>query len=528
MFKFAFLFSVCIAERHHPYAYHVLITLPWGGEETKSFMKKLFCVLALAGAFFTSCNEKVDPVDDGKNDDTPPTEQEQPQAPVVSLTAGEATTESLSFVITPENAVSVRYAVYEADATLPTAEQLLTPASGMAGTPADATTADTYTVSGLKYATAYNVVAAASNSVGYSELMTLSMKTATPAAGVSLSLVEAKPESVVFTLAPSYASKAAYVVVEAGAQAPEASYVIENGVHADAAASAEYTVASLTPETSYVIYAAALDLDGANAVLAEPLAVTTAARPMVAPAIGDFYYSDGTWSTELDPAKTPIAIVFYTGIATEFLDNKAYYKTKNGSKMDEFHGYAIALRDADPEFENQYGVIEDGAWWSFWDGNAAPTGVSIEVDDFLGYTNTVAIQSHCITLKKEFSASEDSYPAAYYATRGYEEVCPAPAQSSGWFLPSAYQLKYIWDQVYFNNSGNLKGWLENSFNILADQATPLYRDDAEYWSSTEVIDSSAHTYRAYYVSFDQRQFQAGFVAWYNKNYLMDVRSILAF
>ena len=482
--------------------------------------------MALAGAIFTSCNEKVDtPAGGGEKDPTPaPTEQ----APVVSLTAGEATTESLSFVLTPEHAVSVRYAVYEADATLPTAEQLLTPASGMAGTPADATTADTYVVSGLKYATAYTVVAAASNSVGYSDLMTLSMKTATPAAGVSLSLVEAEPESVVFTLAPSYASKTAYVVVEAGAQSPEASYVIENGVQADAAASAEYTVADLTPETSYVIYAAALDLDGANAVLAEPLAVTTAARPVVAPAIGDFYYSDGTWSTELDPAKTPIAIVFYTGIATEFLDNKAYYKTKDGSKMEDFHGYAIALRDADPEFENQYGVIEDGAWWSFWDGNAAPTGVSVEVDDFLGYTNTVAIQSHCITLKKEFSASEDSYPAAYYATRGYEEVCPAPAQSSGWFLPSAYQLKYIWDQVYFNNSGNLKGWLENSFNILADQATPLYRDDAEYWSSTEVIDSSAHTYRAYYVSFDQRQFQAGFAAWYNKNYLMDVRSILAF
>ena len=196
--------------------------------------------------------------------------------------------------------------------------------------------------------------------------------------------------------------------------------------------------------------------------------------------------------------------------------------------MDEIHGYAIALHDADPEYENQYGVIEDGAWWSFWDGNASPTGVSIEVDDFLGYTNTLAIQSHCIQLKKEFSASDDSYPAAYYATRRYEEVCPAPAQSSGWFLPSAYQLKYIWDQVYFNNSGNLKGWLENSFQVLGNKATPLYRNDAEYWSSTEVIDSSAHTYRAYYVSFDERQFQPGFVAWNNKNYLMDVRSVLVF
>lgn len=480
--------------------------------------------MALAGAIFASCDERIDvPAgDEDKDPITAPTEQ----APALSLTAGEATTESLSFVITPENAVSVRYAVYEADAALPTAEELLTPASGKAGTPADAINADTYVVKGLKYATDYTVVAAAQNAVGYSDLMTVSMKTATPVATVSLALVEAAPEKVIFTLASEYASKAAYLVVEAGSQAPEAAYVLENGVEAEG--SAEYTVTGLTPETAYTIYAAALDLDGANAVISS-LDVTTAVRPLLPPSIGDFYYSDGTWSTDLDPDKTPIAIVFYAGIATEFLDNVAYYKVKDGStKMEEFHGYAIALRDADPEYENQYGVIEDGVWWSFWDGNASPTGVSIEVDDFLGYTNTIAIQSHCITLKKEFSGSEDSYPAAYYATRGYEEVCPAPAQSSGWFLPSAYQLKYIWDQVYFNNSGNLKGWLENSFAILGEDATPLYRTNAEYWTSTEVIDSSAHTYRAYYVSFDDSMFQPGFCAWYNKNYQMDVRSILAF
>ena len=463
---------------------------------------------------------------DTPNQETPDTPKEE-VAPTVTLTAVEATTESVSFVLTPANATSVRYSVYKAGETLPSAEDLLTSSSGCAGTPADATAAETYVVKGLDYCTEYTVVAAAHSSVGYSDVVTLDMKTATPEVTVSLALVEAAAEKVVFTLASEYASKVAYLVAEAGAQAPQAAYVLENGVQVEG--SAEYTVASLTPETAYVVYAAALDLDGANAVLSEALEFTTAARPLVAPAIGDYYYSDGTWSTELDPAKEPIAIVFYTGVATEFFDNVAYYKVKDGStKMNEINGYAIALKDADPEYENQYGVIEDGAWWSFWDGDASPTGVSIEVDDFLGYTNTLAIQSHCIQLKKEFSASEDSYPAAYYATRGYEEICPAPAQSSGWFLPSAYQLKYIWDQVYFNNSGNLKGWLENSFQVLGEKATPLYRNDAEYWSSTEVIDSSAHTYRAYYVSFDERQFQAGFVAWYNKNYLMDVRSVLVF
>ena len=474
-----------------------------------------------------SCEEiPQEETPDTPNQETPDTPKED-VPPTVTLTAGEATTESLSFVLTPANATSVRYAVYKADQALPTAEDLLTSSSGSAGTPADATVAETYVVNGLDYSTEYVVVAAAHSAVGYSDVVTLDMKTATPAPAVSLALVEAAAEKVVFTISSEYAGKVAYLLVESGAQAPDAAHVLENGIEADG--SAEYTIADLTPETAYAIYAAALDIDGVEAVLSEALDFTTTARPVVAPAIGDFYYSDGTWSTELDETKEPIAIVFYTGVATEFFDNQAYYKVKDGSgPMDEFHGYAIALNDADPQFENEYGVVECGVWWSFWDGSASPTGVSIEIDDFLGYTNTVAIQHNCIALKKEFSASEDSYPAAYYATRGYEEACPAPAKSSGWFLPSAYQLQYIWDQVYFNNSGNLKGWLEQSFEVLGDKATPMYRRDAEYWSSTEVIDSSAHTYRAYYVCFDSSMFQPGYTAWYNKNYPMCVRSVLAF
>lgn len=473
-----------------------------------------------------------DPLPQNETPDTPnqenPDTQKEEVAPTVTLTAGEATTESLSFVLTPANATSVRYAVYKAGETLPTAEDLLTSSSGSAGTPADATVAETYVVSGLDFSTEYVVVAAAHNTAGYSDVVTLNMTTATPAATVTLTLVEAAAEKVVFSIASEYSSKVAYLVAEATAQTPDAAYVLENGVEADDL-SVQYTVGGLTPETAYLIYAAALDLDGAGAVLSEALEFTTAARPVVAPSIGDFYYSDGTWSTELDQTKEPVAIVFYTGVATEFGDNQAYYKVKDGSgPMNEFHGYAVALHDADPQSENEYGVVECGVWWSFWDGNASPTGVSIEVDDFLGYTNTLAIQHNCIALKKEFSASQDSYPAAYYATRGYEEACPAPEKSSGWFLPSAYQLQYIWDQVYFNNSGNLKGWLEQSFEVLGDKATPMYRRDAEYWSSTEWIDSSAHTYRAYYVCFDSSMFQPGYTAWYNKNYPMCVRSVLAF
>lgn len=32
-----------------------------------------------------------------------------------------------------------------------------------------------------------------------------------------------------------------------------------------------------------------------------------------APEIGDYFYSDGTWSSEFDPAKTVLGLVFMTG-----------------------------------------------------------------------------------------------------------------------------------------------------------------------------------------------------------------------
>ena len=98
-----------------------------------------------------------DPLPQNETPDTP--NQENPDtpkeevAPTVTLTAGEATTESLSFVLTPANATSVRYAVYKAGETLPTAEDLLTSSSGSAGTPADATVAETYVVTGLDFST---------------------------------------------------------------------------------------------------------------------------------------------------------------------------------------------------------------------------------------------------------------------------------------------------------------------------------------------------------------------------------------
>lgn len=234
---------------------------------------------------------------------------------------------------------------------------------------------------------------------------------------------------------------------------------------------------------------------------------------VVAPKIGDFYYSDGTWSTALNSAKTPIGIVFRCGEATDAKDHKAYYNYKDGTTpMEEFHGYVIALNDAS----------EDGVWWSTWndDGGA---GCSVKTDDFLGYTNTLSIKAKAGTL------TDKNYAAAYYATTVQENAAPAPEKSSGWFLPSVGQMQYLWDRVYFDEDESGRACVEKSLKELGeDVATPMYVRGSEYWTSTEKVDSYGISNFAYYFCFDSSMFQPGFLSDYRKNTNFRVRAVLVF
>lgn len=468
------------------------------------------CLLAAVGMLAFSCEKVVEKECDK--------EHLPDVVPSLTLTAGTATVESLSFTLTPEAAVSVRYSVLESGSELPTAESLFDSASPSFGLPADASASYEYTVDGLNLGTDYVVAAAAKNNIGYSEVYSLSMTTDIPEMSLTLSLVKENSNSLSFRLTPVNAGKVAYAVVAADAEIPEAAAVLADGTEADASAAADYVVKGLEPETSYVIVAAALDLAGKNTLLSEPLTASTIA--VIPPAVGDYYYSDGTWSTAYDSSKEPIGVVFYLGCATEFGDNPAYYKVKDGSAaMEEFHGYVIALKDASPE---------EGVFWSFYDGWDSGAGCSGELDDFLGYTNTIAIETTAAENGRGISESNDSYPATYYATVAYEEACPAPELSSGWFLPSAYQLKYIWEKVYFNEDGNLKGWIENSLKNLGDKAAEMYVSNSSYWTSTEYYDSYGDSCKAYYFNFDYASFSPGFIDWYTKDEEFRVRSVLAF
>lgn len=134
------------------------------------------------------------------------------------------------------------------------------------------------------------------------------------------------------------------------------------------------------------------------------------------------------------------------------------YKLKDGQTfMSNIHGYVLALKD---------GNSGNTCKWGF----ATRVGTDqAQYTLFCGYKNTQKIKEYVAanvgkTLQKDF-------PAAYYASAGYEQSYPSPSNSSGWFLPSAGQCWY---------------WYQNK-DLLLTSMQKAGGDgwQNQYWSSSE-------------------------------------------
>lgn len=328
---------------------------------------------------------------------------------------------------------------------------------------------------------------------------------------LELSLVEATSSAIRFAITPRRADRAAYMYYKAGEAAPDAERILAEGTAADADQYAAYLLEGLNSSTGYVIAAAAAN--GAELSEVATLEATTAAPEP--PALGDFYYDDGTWSSAANdplPDKTCIGIVVYAGRCTYEAVDDCVYKLKDGTTpLEEVHGYVLALRNASDQV----------AWGSWGKDGYSGAGASYDRTDFRGYSNTQSIRNKAIEKAGGLSDdADDNYPATYYATDVYEQQVPAPASSTGWFLPSAYQLLYLFSHVET---------LQESFDKLGEQADFFYVRDAEYWSSTECQKENGCMYWAYYVSLNPSQITPGFSSNFRKSSdWFQVRSMLVF
>ena len=202
------------------------------------------------------------------------------------------------------------------------------------------------------------------------------------------------------------------------------------------------------------------------------------------PKIGDYYYSDGTWSdgglrklyadgtmewaeTKPQPenGKNVIAIVFHAGHHEN--DSSDYSAT--GIDQQKCHGYAVALQNA---------TSSDCMWGDNGELGCCPTDGGNKQDnkstpdiDWSGYAWTQKIITAAGGKEKLNATEQSGYPATYYAVVDYENnKAQAPANSSGWFLPSIGQM---WN-VYQNRTSLFDG--KTGVSVLQSDW---------YWSSSE-------------------------------------------
>ena len=239
--------------------------------------------------------------------------------------------------------------------------------------------------------------------------------------------------------------------------------------------------------------------------------------------IGDFYYSDGTWSQELDQSKTLIGIVFWTGNPT--LTDPTLAKDHPECT----HGYVVALQENSvgmPWMENYdvYTQVTQSGDITRWFTANAPEYESLlmgnENRDRLniaqGYNNTKALE--------EFNAANPSYTTlAQYAVE-YRETVPAPESSSDWYIPSPKELSLMCTGEY---DGDLMGldlmFQTNMRDLINNKLSTIngavqFNNETSYWSSSVGGVPAGFTINM----------QFSWISMANINNVLPVRCILAF
>lgn len=149
------------------------------------------------------------------------------------------------------------------------------------------------------------------------------------------------------------------------------------------------------------------------------------------------------------------------------------YESKNGEEMPTINAYVMAIRNAGIDGREQFP-------WSSEDHKERVDMPDMNRDQykgFHGYKNTHAIINFCAVKNWELSTA---FPAISQAAEAYDKAHPAPASSSGWFLPSAGQCWY-----WFQNKKAILEYIRHA------RGESDYNWDKYYWSSSEAGDSHA-------------------------------------
>lgn len=228
--------------------------------------------------------------------------------------------------------------------------------------------------------------------------------------------------------------------------------------------------------------------------------------------IGDYYYSDGSTSDGgyrkyADDGTTAILDIYpelrnpttgekraVTGIVywvggdiTE--DNYGLLDKKYN------HGLVAALWNI-PSSTWTYGECESIDDWlknATWSESSRPVAFTSikEKNKMQGYANTIALREYNKAIEGNSGKNQNLRIKVIDGLNDFIETHVAPTNSSGWFWPSVYELKYI-----SLGQGNEKGstgreMLNTQFSKVGEQCDQFRYID--YWTSTETSYQSAES-----------------------------------
>lgn len=209
--------------------------------------------------------------------------------------------------------------------------------------------------------------------------------------------------------------------------------------------------------------------------------VTVQAAPM----IGDYFYSDGTWSTELDENKTPVGLVFYIGDITA--EDAALATEYPGCT----HGLVVSLNNTNADGTTWQNAYESyGATVNSWVESDSGYGSINDASLANGYNNTKAIEA--------FNAdpANSGWPVeAVQEIVNFRGSHPVE-NTSDWYLPSAKEWmllsagQFEGDVMDVSSTANLDiingllGSISDAEKIEGMNMGP-FSIPGSFWSSTE-------------------------------------------
>lgn len=222
--------------------------------------------------------------------------------------------------------------------------------------------------------------------------------------------------------------------------------------------------------------------------------------------LGDYYYSDGTYSSEILPDKEIIGIVFWTGDPTL---NDAALKREHPECT---HGLVMAINGCGRQMwynREEYEAFEEAcpdylgnvSMWieanvTEYETNFSKRGLTDNINKVVGYNNTKALE--------QFNDAPENagWPLNIVKVlRDFQDTVAAPASSSGWYIPSPKEWSIFVIGDYDGNISdiNFGSNLVDNLYVLNDilkntpGATEVPVD--VHWSSSETTNIWQETQR---------------------------------